>query len=53
MLADYARPNRVHFRYGLVILLLLLPTPPHDGCSDRIDTGERASTGKGLNIDFT
>ena len=25
-----ARPNRVHFRYGLVILLQLFPTPPRD-----------------------
>ena len=25
-----ARPNRVHNSYGLVILLQLLPTPPHD-----------------------
>jgi hypothetical protein len=24
------RTNRVHFRYGLVILLQLFPTPPHD-----------------------
>ena len=25
-----ARPNRVHNSYGLVVLLQLLPTPPHD-----------------------